>query len=169
MKTPICTFDARSGSLCSLCENKLKTGELTQEDVEGSIRLTRLSANNQDLDKLSLVSSRKVDDEFLLFFRASDVSYLRSNERLMKKIQEEFLGNAWFIEADSSPRKFLENLFFPIRIGNSNLIWLPDGHKVTQVTVSKKEYAMISEKVEKIRRIAQETKDIELLVQVSGD
>ena len=169
MKTPICTFDARSGSLCSLCENKLKTGELTQEDVEGSIRLTRLSANNQDLDKLSLVSSRKVDDEFLLFFRASDVSYLRSNERLTKKIQEEFLGNAWFIEADSSPRKFLENLFFPIRIGNSNLIWLPDGHKVTQITVSKIEYGRISEKVDKITRIAQEIRDIELLVQVLGD
>jgi hypothetical protein len=169
MKTPICTFDARSGSLCSLCENKLRTGELTQEDVEGSIRLTKLSANNQDLDKLSLMSSKRVDEEFLLFFRAPDISFLRSNEHLIEKIQEEFHGNAWLIEADSPPRKFLENLFFPIRIGNSNMIWLPDGHKVTQVTVARKDFTRVSEKVEKIRRIAEEIKDIELLVEVLGD
>lgn len=131
--------------------------------------MTRLSANNQDLDKLTLMSSKKVDEEFLLYFRAPDISFLRSNEGLIKKIQEEFHGNVWLIEADSSPRKFLENLFFPIRIGNSNMIWLPDGHKVTQVTVAKKDFTRISEKVEKIRHIAEEIKDIELLVEVLGD
>ena len=131
--------------------------------------MTRLSAGNQDLDKLTLMSSKRVDEEFLLYFRAPDISFLRSNEGLIRKIQEEFHGNAWLIEADSSPRKFLENLFFPIRIGNSNMIWLPDGHKVTQVTVAKKDFTRISEKVEKIRHIAEEIKDIELLVEVLGD
>jgi hypothetical protein len=169
MKTPICTFDARSGTLCSLCENKLRTGQLTQDDVEGSIRLTKLSGRNQDLDKLTLVNSKRVGDDFLLFFRASDINFLRSNEILMNTIEEEFHGKVWLMEADSPPRKFLENLFFPIRIGNSNMIWLPDGHKVTQVTVTNKDYSKISEKVDKIKRIAEEIKEIELLVQILGD
>jgi hypothetical protein len=169
VKTPICSFDARSGILCSLCENKLRSGQLTREDVEGSIRLTKLSSKNQDMDKLTLVNSRKVAEEFILFFRAADLTFLRSNEQLVTTIQKEFRGNVWFLEADCPPRRFLDNLFFPIRISNSNMIWLPDGHKVTQVTITHNDYSKISEKVDKIKQIADKIKGIELMVQVSEE
>jgi len=73
------------------------------------------------------------------------------------------------MEADSSPRKFLENLFFPIRISNSNMIWLPGGQKVTQVTISGKDYVKIAQKVNKIKLIAEKIKEIELMVQISEE
>ncbi len=168
MKTPICAFDAKTGILCSLCENKLKNGQLTQEDVEGSIRLTRLSSKIQELDKLTLVNSRKVEEDFVLFFRHSDIILLRSSEKMVDILEKEFHGNVWLMEADCSPRRFLENLFFPIRVLNSNMIWLPDGHKVTQVTINDKDYAKISEKVFKIKLIAEKIKEIELMIQVSA-
>lgn len=169
MKTPICAFDARSGTLCSLCENKLRTGQLTQEDVEVSIRLTKLSAKYQELDKLTLVSSRKVGEDFLLFLRSRDLIFLRSNDFLASSLRKEFHENVWFIEADSPPRKFLDNLFFPIRILNSNMIWLPDGHKVTQVTLSAEDYPIVLDKIHKIKQIANEIKNIELMIQVSAE
>lgn len=169
MKTPICSFDAKTGILCSLCENKLKNGQLTQEDVEGSIRLTKLSGKIQELDRLTLVNSRKVEEDFVLFFRSSDIVLLRSSEKLVGTIEKEFHGKVWLMEADCSPRKFLENLFFPIRISNSNTIWLPDGQKVTQVTITDKDYAKISQKVNKIKLIAEKIKEIELMIQVSGE
>ncbi len=169
MKTPICSFDAKTGILCSLCENKLKNGRLTQEDVEVSIRLTKLSGKNQELDKLTLVNSRKVEEDFVLFFRSSDIVLLRSSEKMAGTIEKEFHGKVWIMEADSSPRKFLENLFFPIRISNSNMIWLPGGQKVTQVTISHKDYAKISQKINKIKLIAEKIKEIELMVQVSEE
>ena len=167
MKTPICSFDAKTGILCSLCENKLKNGRLTQEDVEVSIRLTKLSSKNQELDKLTLVNSRKVEEDFVLFFRSSDIIFLRSSEKMAGIMGKEFHGKVWIMEADSSPRKFLEDLFFPIRISNSNMIWLPGGQKVTQVTISDSDYAKISQKIDKIKLIAEKTREIELMVQVS--
>ena len=169
MKTPICSFDAKTGILCSLCENKLKNGRLTQEDVEVSIRLTKLSGKNQELDKLTLVNSRKVEEDFVLFFRSSDIVLIRSTEKMAVTIEKEFHGKFWIMEADSPPRKFLENLFFPIRISNSNMIWLPGGQKVTQVTISGNDYAKISQKVNKIKLIAEKIKEIELMVQVSEE
>ena len=36
MKSPICSFDAKSGVLCSKCEIKLQTGGITQDDVDAS-------------------------------------------------------------------------------------------------------------------------------------
>ncbi len=66
------------------------------------------------------------------------------------------------------PEDFWKIFFFPIRVLNSNMIWLPDGHKVTQVTINDKDYAKISEKVFKIKLIAEKIKEIELMIQVSA-
>jgi hypothetical protein len=49
------------------------------------------------------------------------------------------------------------------------MIWLPGGQKVTQVTISGKDYAKISQKVNKIKLIAEKIKEIELIVQVSEE
>jgi len=49
------------------------------------------------------------------------------------------------------------------------MIWLPDGHKVTQVTITHNDYSKISEKVDKIKQIADKIKGIELMVQVSAE
>ena len=49
------------------------------------------------------------------------------------------------------------------------MIWLPDGHKVTQVTMTPNAYSKISEKVDKIKQIAEKIKGIELMVQVSAE
>ena len=68
MKTPICSFDAKTGSLCSKCESKLKTGHLSVGDVEASIKLTRLAEKNNILDKFTLVGAYKIEEKFNRLF-----------------------------------------------------------------------------------------------------
>lgn len=48
MKSPICPFDAKSGVLCSKCESKLESADITRDDVKASIRLARLADRSQD-------------------------------------------------------------------------------------------------------------------------
>ena len=55
MKTPICSFDARTGVLCPKCNARLKTGQLSSTDVEVAIKLTKAAAKNPEIDKMSLV------------------------------------------------------------------------------------------------------------------
>lgn len=168
MKTPICSFDAKTGVLCSQCENKLKSGILRATDIEGAMKLSKISLKHHELDKFTLVGSRKVNDEFVLILKTIDVKFLKSNQSLAKLIQKEFQSKVWFVEADSSPRTFLENLFSPARIMNTNMIWLPDGHKVTQVTMVSKDYEEITPNIEKIKSIALDVRNIDLMVQVSN-
>ena len=168
MKIPICIFDAKTGVLCPKCESRLKNGELSKSDVECSIKLIKLSRNNQDIDKLNLISSQKIDEDYVLILKDSNLSHINSNDKLINSVEKEFNGKVWFVEANSSIRRFLENLFFPIRILKTNMIWLPDGNRVTQVTIESKDYEKFISIIEKIKKIVNVIRNIELVVEISG-
>lgn len=168
MRLPICIFDAKTGVLCPKCESRLKNGELSKVDVECSIKLIKLSNKNQDVDKLNLIGSQKIDGDYVLILKDSNVSHIKSNDKIISSIEEEFNGRVWFVEANSSVRKILENLFFPIRILKTNMIWLPDGNQVTQVTIESKDYEKFSSIIEKVKKIVNVVRNIELVVEISG-
>lgn len=167
MRLPICIFDAKTGVLCPKCESRLKNGELSKIDVECSIKLIKLSNKNQDIDKLNLIGSQKIDEDYVLILKDSNVSHINSNDKLISSIEKEFNGKVWFVEANSSVRKILENLFFPIRVLKTNMIWLPDGNQVTQVTIESKDYEKFFSIIEKIKRIVNVVRNIELVVEIS--
>ncbi|HEY6668110.1 MAG TPA: hypothetical protein VI033_03060, partial [Candidatus Nitrosopolaris sp.] len=86
MKTPICSFDAKTGILCTKCETKLKSGHLKQAEIEAAIRLTRIAERNQDINKFTMVGAAEVDSDSVLILRGSDISILRANPTLMKEV-----------------------------------------------------------------------------------
>jgi transcription antitermination factor NusA-like protein len=168
LKVPICIFDAKTGVLCPKCESRLKNGELTKIDVECSIKLIKLSNKNQDIDKFTLISSQKIDEDYVLILKDSNVSHINANDNLINSFEKEFNGKVWFVEANSSIRRFLENLFFPTRILKTNMIWLPDGNPVTQVTIERKDYEKFFNTIEKIKKIVNVVRNMELVVEISG-
>jgi transcription antitermination factor NusA-like protein len=164
LKTPICTFDAKTGILCNMCENKLSSGQFTKSDVDSSIIITKLAQKNTEIDKMTLISSKEIDDEVILIFKSSDVRIIRSNAKLFEAIQKSFKKNVWIVESDSNDRRFLENLFYPARIDNINFIWLPDGHKLTRVVMDKKINHVKEKTLENIKKISLSLKKIELII-----
>ena len=166
MKTPICTFDAKTGILCAKCETKLRLGHLKQTDVEGAIKITKLAEHNQDINKFTMVGAAKVDGDFVLILRGSDISVLRANTMLPTKFEHEFQSKVWFVEAEATDKRFIENLFFPRKVLTVNLIWLPDGSKLTRVQIAgKSNNSELKNTIEKIKKIAKEIRNIELLVE----
>ena len=167
MKTPICLFDAKTGILCSKCDAKLNSGQLNQAAVFSSIKLAKLAEKEQEISKFTLVGSHKVDDDYILFLRTSDIITIRSNPAIVQKFAGEFNANIWFVEAEGTDRRFMENLFYPRRVLNMNLIWLPDGKKLTRVVVNQESVkrSNMPLDVEKIRKVAKAVKKIELIVE----
>ena len=166
MKTPICTFDAKTGILCAKCETKLRLGHLTHADIEGAMKITKIAEHNQDVNKFTMISAAKVDDDFILILRGSDIIVLRTNTSLSKKFEDEFQSKVWFVEAEATDRRFIENLFFPAKVLTVNLIWLPDGNKLTKAIITDGNPSELESNVEKIKKIAKEIRDIELLVEL---
>lgn len=162
-------FDAKTGILCSKCDSKLISGQLNQAAVYSSIKLAKLADKDQNINKFTLVASQKVDDDYILFLRTSDIITIRSNPSILQKFAGEFNTNLWFVEAEGTDRRFMENLFYPHRILNMNLIWLPDGNKLTRVIVSQVTGdSGRSLDVDKIRKVAKAVKNIDLIVEFEG-
>lgn len=162
LKTPICPFDAKSGVLCAKCEEKLHAGDITQDDVDAAVRLTKVAGKNQTVDGFVLARGARVDDEFVLVLRGPDVMSIRGNEQLAEKIEGEFGQKVRFVESESSERGLVESLFHPAKVLSVNQFWLPDGNKLTKAVVAE---SGRKTDVEKVQKIAKAVRDIELLVE----
>ena len=138
---------------------------MTYADVEGAIKISRLAEHNEYVNKFTMVRASKVDDDFILSLTGSDINVLRINPSLIKEFENEFQSKVWFIETDATDRRFIENLFFPAKILTVNLVWLPDGNKLTKVIVAPRNDLEWPMNVEKIKKIANEVRNIELLVE----
>jgi transcription antitermination factor NusA-like protein len=165
LKTPICSFDAKTGVLCGRCEERLRSNNLTKEEVHASLTLTKLIQRHPEVDKFSLVTAFKVDDDFVLVLRGTDLLIIRSHSGIRADIEAIFNTRVWFVESESSERRFVENLLYPGRVLSVNLMWLPDGKKLTRVILETKEISSSQNDFPKIQKIAKKIKDIELLVE----
>jgi transcription antitermination factor NusA-like protein len=140
------------------------SGSISQDDVDASIKLIRLADRNQEINKFTLVRGTRVNGEFILVLRGHDISAIRSDVELAKKIEKEMGQKVWFVETEASDRRFIESLFHPMKVLSVNFFWLPESNKLTKVIIAgEAESAEID--LEKIQRIAKAVRNIELLVE----
>jgi hypothetical protein len=165
LKTPICSFDARMGVLCPKCDAKLRSGQLTKTDVDVSIKLTKASEKSPDIAKMSLTKAIQVDGDYVLVVEPGSLAPLRRDGALQKSLQNLLGGKVWLTEANTTDRKELEELFFPVRVANVNTVWLPDGSKLTKVVIPGKKTERFPHDTEMITRILKETRGMELMVE----
>jgi transcription antitermination factor NusA-like protein len=164
LKTPICSFDAKSGVLCRTCEAKLKSGSITQDDIDAAKKLINLADRNQEINKFTLVRGTRVNGDFVLVLRGQDVSVLRGNQELTSKIEKEMGEKVWVVEAEASDRRFIETLFHPNKVLSVNFFWLPEANKLTKVVVADDgKNAQLN--LEKVQKIAKAVRNIELLIE----
>ena len=165
MKTPICSFDARTGILCPKCDARLKSGQLTKIDVEVSTKLAKAAEKNQDIQKMSLSKAEQVENDYILVLEPGTLSPLRRDPAFPKTLQSILGGKVWLTEADTTERKVLEDLLFPVRVANVNTAWLPDGSKMTRVIISGRKTERFPHDTEKISKILRDTRGMDLMVE----
>ena len=168
MKTPICSFDAKSGVLCRTCEAKLKSGSITQDDIDAAKKLISLADRNQEINKFTLIRGTRVNGDFVLVLRGHDVSVLRGNQELANRIEKEMGQKVWFVETEASDRRFIESLFHPVKVLSVNFFWLPEANKLTKVILADDAKNM-QFNLEKVQKIAKAVRDIELLVEFNNN
>ncbi len=165
LKTPICSFDARTGVLCPKCGAKLRLGQLSQTDVDVSIKLAKESEKSQEISKINLSRAIQIGSDYVLVLEPGNLAPLRRDANLQKSLQVVLGGKVWLTESDTTDRKELEDLFFPVRISNVNTVWLPDGSKMTKVLVPGKKTERFPHDTDMITRILKETREMDLMVE----
>ena len=153
--------------LCRTCEAKLKSGIITQDDIDAAKKLINLADRNQEINKFTLVRGTRVNGDFVLVLRGQDVSVLRGNQELTNKIEKEMGEKVWFVETEASDRRFIESLFHPLKVLSVNFFWLPEANKLTKVVVAD-DGRNTQLNLEKVQKIAKAVRNIELLIEFNN-
>jgi transcription antitermination factor NusA-like protein len=165
LKTPICNFCAKTGILCPEDSKKLKSGQITELDVECSVKLSKLAEKDKVLDKLTFVKALESNGDLILLFGGGNLKTLRSSPETVKSIREAFGRRVWIFEADASERKLLEEVFYPIRILTVNVVWLPDGSKLTKVILPYSRRVIEQVDEEAVKRVLKTLKGIDVMIE----
>jgi hypothetical protein len=165
MKLPICTFDAKAGILCPRCDAKLKSGHITQADVDVSIRLVKLASQIPELDRISLVRAHEIDGSIVMILNSGDVASLRRDDMLTREIEQVMGDKMWLGDAQATERKLLDDLFYPVRILSVNQVWLPDGSKMTKAIIMGRRTERFPIDLDLVKKIVKAVKGMELLVE----
>ena len=138
---------------------------MSDTDVEVSIKLTKAAEKNQSISKMSLVKANRVDGDYLLVLEPGSLAPLRRDPMLQRGLQDTLGSKVWLTEADTTARKELEDLFYPVRIANVNTVWLPDGSKLTKVVIPGRKTERFPHDTDKIAKILLDTRAMDLMVE----
>ena len=158
---PICGFDAKNAVLCPQCEAKVDKGELTKADVEASITLAKIAKSNKEIENFSLFSCKEFQGNFILSLAKNDIMVIRQSRTLYRLLQDNFKQKIWLVEADQTDKKFIEDLFFPIKILTINVVWA-EGVQKTKAIISGKWTSKFPIDIKKITEIVKNIRNIDI-------
>lgn len=165
MQVPICIFDAKNSILCPQCESKLETGQLTQADVDASMKLAKLAKTIPEIDKFSLNSCKQIGLNHVMYLSRTDIEATRKSRTLYRALSGEFTGKLWLVESEASDRKFIEDLFFPTKILSINAVWAPGGLQKTKVIVSGKWTSRFPIDITQVQNIVKELRQLDIVIE----
>ena len=166
MKTALCNFCLKSGILCPKCSKKVKTGEISQTDLEIARLLLSLEEDNPSLQDVYFHKAVEANDLLALIVDRGGMPRLLGQGRKIVKALEEKMGKTIrVLEHGVDERKFLEDLFAPLSIITINTIWLPDGTTETRAILKRRGKRPPGIKVEALKEIAKKVRGITLRVE----
>ncbi len=165
IKIPICAFDAKTGILCSKCQSKLSSGQISNSDIQVSRALVKLAEKTSDINRTTLLRSFQVDGNFVLEVEQADAALFRSKPEIKTSLEETLKGKVWIMGASNSDRRFLEDLFYPIRILTVNTVWLPDGSKLTKAIIPGRRVERLLGEIEALKSMVKSVRGIELMIE----
>lgn len=138
---------------------------MSDVDVEVSIKLTKAAEKNQAISKINLIKANQVGTDYLLVLEPGSLAPLRYDLSFQKDLQNVLGSKVWLTEADTTARKVLEDLFFPVRISNVNTVWLPDGSRLTKVVIPGRKTERFPHDTDRIGKILKDVRGIDLMVE----
>lgn len=149
---PACETCIKSSFLCSSCEAKMKTGEISEFDLEIAGALLELESKYPILEEVSLYRTIDFGDVVILFVEQGDK--IRFSDEIKKEIKKTFdLKYIILIEKTKKLRPIIESLILSGKLISLNEIFLATGEVEFKAVIDK------SDK-EKILFTAEELQDL---------
>jgi transcription antitermination factor NusA-like protein len=134
LKMQLCNFCVKSGILCQKCQEKVRSGEVSEIDIRVAKLLLKLEGKHPPLQKIFFHNAYDFDNVLVIVVEGGNApQFLTSRNQILRDISERTRRRVIILEKRGNTRKFLEDLFIPAKIMAINKIWLPDGSTETRV------------------------------------
>lgn len=166
MQLQLCEFCLKSGMLCSKCQAKIDSGEVSNEYMEVAKKLLEKEGEYQFLQKSSLDNVFEAGGYLVLVVGKGDSAKFNNAPRLMRELGDEFNKRILVLENGTKDRQFLEDLFVNQHIITINIIWLPDGTTETRVVLQGRGTRRLSKKrLQALSTVAKKVRNMDLRVE----
>ncbi|MEM0313888.1 MAG: hypothetical protein QXY34_05645 [Candidatus Bathyarchaeia archaeon] len=156
----------KSGILCQKCSSKVRSGEVTELDLNIARLLLSLEETYPSLQNVYFHKAVDAGKTLAIIVGKGDAPrLLGQGGKIIRTLGEKTGKNIRVLEHGVDDRKFLEDLFAPFSIVTINTIWLPDGTTETRVILRRKGGRMRGFDVESLKNIAQKIRGMTLRVE----
>jgi transcription antitermination factor NusA-like protein len=166
LQIQLCEFCLKSGMLCSKCQAKLESGEVSDQYMEVAKTLLNMENQYQFLQKVRLDNVLDAGGYLILVVGKGDNAKFNSAQKLIRDLGDKFNKRVLVIESGTKDRKFLEDLFANQHIVTINIIWLPDGSTETRVVLQGRGSRRLSKKrLQALISVAKKVRNMNLRVE----
>lgn len=167
VRTELCTFCVKSGILCAKCEERVRKGEITKFDLETIKLLLDLERRHPDLETVRFYKASDLGEIVAIQVDQQDIERISGNrEAILRDISDKVGGKKTILVAHGGDdRRFLEELFSPMRILTINTVWLPDGSTETKVILQGRMPRHMPVDLGTVSRVARELRNLTLRVE----
>lgn len=157
MSLPICDICAKTGVLCSTCEEKLDEGEITDLDIELSKQLYELGEGEIGFEKA-------IDTEnfILILTEKENVGKIigKGGDNIRQLSNQ--LGKQIRVISTGDLEDTIYDFVAPARIKSINTVYRPDGSTSKRVRIDSRDEYKLRMSLDKIQELLQSLSDEEV-------
>lgn len=157
MEAPICNVCLKSdGELCSMCEQRIEDGEITNADVRVSRILQDLSEEHGSLKDSEVVRVFDKENVTVIVTAEGDGAKVVGRQGdIVKEVAARIDKSIRVVEAAENDREVIEGLLSPAEIDSINTVFAPGGES-KKIVVDKEYDGKINLSVEEFEDIIEE-------------
>ena len=131
MVLPVCDVCLKSGILCQGCENKLKSGEISQIDLDIAKVLFKLGDG-----KLGFQKTIEVGDIVIIVTEKDQVGKLiGKNGKIVRELSRTVGKKIRVVGQDSDLKSISSDILAPARVSGINVVYGTDGEEKYKIRV----------------------------------
>jgi transcription antitermination factor NusA-like protein len=162
MVLPVCDVCLKSGMLCQGCENKLKSGEITQMDLDIAKILYKLGEG-----KIGFKKTIEIGDTVIIVTEKEQVGKLIGKSgKIVREISHSIGKKVRVVGENSDLRAVARDILAPARLSGINIVYGKDGQKKYKIRVMAEDSRRIPGRLDFLNSIIKELTSEDTLVVV---
>lgn len=152
MELPICDVCLKSGMLCQGCENKLKSGEISQLDLDIAKILYRVGDG-----KIGFKRTVEIGDVLIIITQKDQVGKLiGKGGKIVREISKTAEKKVRVVGENSDLKAVATDILAPARISGINIVYGTDGEEKYKIRVRREDARRLPAKLDLLNNIIQE-------------